>query len=110
MFRWASISAPATAGMRRIDLPALSIAAKGYNRPMMLDEFNPANWPERWNFAWDTVISGAIAVLVAVIGAYALYRIVFALTRRIAAMSGTKGEATVLPGRARPASPVLHLG
>ena len=69
---------------------------------MMLDEFNPANWPERWNFAWDTVISGAIAVLVAVIGAYALYRIVFALTRRIAAMSGTKVDDMVLERVQRP--------
>src|SRR3546814_6755637 len=96
MFRWASISAPATAGMRRIDLSDLSITAKGHNRPMMLDEFNPANWPARWNFAWDSAMSGVIAVLVAVIGAYVLYRIVFALTRRVAAMSGTKVDDMLL--------------
>lgn len=65
---------------------------------MTPDDLNPANW----NFAWDTAMSGAIAVLVAVIGAYVLFRIVFALMRRVAAMSETKVDDMVIERVQRP--------
>ena len=64
----------------------------------MLERFNPANW----HIAWDNVAVSAAAVALAVIAAYLVYRMVFAVAGRLARLSETEVDEMVLDRVRRP--------
>lgn len=64
----------------------------------MFEQLNPANW----TIAWDKVMISASGVLLAVVVAYVLYRIVFSLVQRLAAMSETQVDEMVIERVRRP--------
>lgn len=64
----------------------------------MLEQYNPWNW----RIAWDDVLTSAVAVFLAVVIAYALYRIVFSIVRRLARLSETEVDEMVLERVRRP--------
>lgn len=64
----------------------------------MFERLNPANW----NIAWDEVMITSIAVFVAVVIAYILYRIVFSVVGRLTRLSETEVDEMVLERVRRP--------
>ena len=58
----------------------------------MLDRYNPANW----QIAWDDVVSSTIALTIAVVLGYLVYRIVFAVVSRLTRMSETEIDEMVI--------------
>lgn len=64
----------------------------------MFDHLHPANW----TIAWDEVAMAAIALTVAVVIAYVIYRITFAVLGRITAASETESDDLVLESIRRP--------
>lgn len=64
----------------------------------MLDRFNPA----RWTVAWDEVGGAALALGVAVIAAWVLYRIAFAIAHRLTRLSDSLANDLVLDSIRRP--------
>ncbi|MXO91163.1 mechanosensitive ion channel family protein [Pontixanthobacter aquaemixtae] len=64
----------------------------------MFDRFHPSNW----TIAWDEVTIAAIALTIAVIVAYLLYRVVFTILGRVTRMSETTSDELVLERIRRP--------
>lgn len=58
----------------------------------MLERYNPANW----SVAWENVGAAALEVAIAVSVAYALYRVVFALVRRLTSLSETEIDELIV--------------
>ncbi len=58
----------------------------------MLDRYNPANW----QILWDEVFNAAVAVIAAIVIAYALYRVIFAVVTRLTRGSETKIDELVV--------------
>ncbi|MFZ9396338.1 MAG: mechanosensitive ion channel family protein [Erythrobacter sp.] len=58
----------------------------------MFERYNPANW----QIAWDDFATSAIAVVVAVVAAYLVYRVVFAMADRLTRLSETEVDEMVL--------------
>jgi len=68
----------------------------------MLKQFNPVNWPESWNFAWEEIPGAAIALTIAIAAAYAIYRVVFGILHRITRSSETTTDDLIIEGIRRP--------
>lgn len=64
----------------------------------MFERYNPANW----TIVWDEIGIAAAALTVAVLVAYALYRIIFAILGRVTRMSETTSDELVLESIRRP--------
>ncbi len=64
----------------------------------MLEQYNPANW----NIVWSEMASAAIALTVAVVIAYAIYRVVFAILQRVTRQSETAADDLIIQGIRRP--------
>ncbi|WP_209349282.1 mechanosensitive ion channel domain-containing protein [Pontixanthobacter sp. CEM42] len=64
----------------------------------MLEQYNPANW----DIIWSDAASAAIALAAAVVIAYAIYRIVFAILQRVTRQSETTTDDLIIEGIRRP--------
>lgn len=64
----------------------------------MLDSYNPANW----QIAWNDVLGAAIAVVLAVLVAWLLFRAVFALVSRLTQLSETQVDEMIVERVRRP--------
>ena len=64
----------------------------------MLERLNPANWP----IAWDGLGPAAAVLLIAIVLAYLLYRIVFAIIHRLTTMSETQVDEMIVERIRRP--------
>ncbi len=64
----------------------------------MLDRLNPQNW----NIDWGEATGAAISLTIAVIAAYAIYRVVFAILRRVTHQSETTTDDLVIESIRRP--------
>lgn len=64
----------------------------------MLDSYNPANW----QIAWNEVLGAAIAVVLAVLVAWLLFRAVFALVSRLTQLSETQVDEMIVERVRRP--------
>ena len=64
----------------------------------MLDRYNPENWA----IEWDLVMSGGLAVLVAVTVSYLVYRVVFGIVGRLTRLSETEVDELIVERVRRP--------
>lgn len=59
--------------------------------------------PTRWSIAWDDLAVAAVALAIALVAALLLYRLVFAALERLARLSSTTADETVIEKLRRPA-------